>query len=520
MPNLDNSIDKKEVDILKAILKRILCAGLIFGITFIPVCNTLDQVIYTAYADEKTDTTEEEQGPQKSSNFKVRFQNGQSYSNESYGHNTIGNSACGPSSLCNALSAGGIAEVDVPTMCAQAVNWGARASTGTDMNKLLSKAKSTYGFSYTVSSSPDELFNHLLNGGVAILLSHSQPFTSGGHYIAAIGITDNGQQAVIADSYWYSSKKAKFENAGFVVVSDGIVLGKKQQISNKADHTYWLINSKGNVSERAQFSASRVAMTVADAFDWSEGSENRESAWDVYTMTDWKSLGDRIQFGQDGSMAKANVSDEFREKYQNMVEDILNEMNESNQFPNSYHHDKTQYREIILAMAYVLSDNGSAEEPDVCNFKKYIRGGSAISDPQASFYRLCREYLSTESQYLSSFRGGETPDVYDTHSGMTAVIQGTVFHYTDNGVTQNYVTSNASYSADTAKEFSKKYLEAFKNNPENPNWPEVLTEPGFLEGLLNGITGDSFKGKLNTFAEDVLKVYEAVKSAGAMTVTG
>ena len=139
-------------------------------------------------------------------NYNVKFQTEQKYKNVQYGGNSIYNSACGPASLCNALSALGIAEVDIPTMCRLAVSCGARVDGGTVMATLLKAAAPKYGFECRTTSKNAELLAHLNAGGVAIMNQGNAygVFANGGHYVAAVKAT--GETITVLDSYWNSTK--------------------------------------------------------------------------------------------------------------------------------------------------------------------------------------------------------------------------------------------------------------------------------------------------------------------------
>lgn len=138
--------------------------------------------------------------------YTCRMQKPASYQNKKYGQGTIGSSGCGPAALVNALRNAGIADVSVPTMCKYAVSVGARVDGGTDMNTLIRKAASKYGFEYVKTSKNDDLMAHLRAGHTAILYNgNTHPwFTTGGHYTAALGLS-NGK-IVVADSLYYPNK--------------------------------------------------------------------------------------------------------------------------------------------------------------------------------------------------------------------------------------------------------------------------------------------------------------------------
>lgn len=139
--------------------------------------------------------------------YTVKMQKPASYANNSYGSRTIGSSACGPSALCNCLANGGIADVSVPTMCKLAVSCGARQTGGTVESVLLKAAGSKYGFTYKSTSKNAELLAHLKAGGTAVCYcgGNYPLFSTGGHYVAAVGVDSSGK-VIIADSLYYSNK--------------------------------------------------------------------------------------------------------------------------------------------------------------------------------------------------------------------------------------------------------------------------------------------------------------------------
>lgn len=124
-----------------------------------------------------------------------------------YGSNTAYNSACGPSALCNALSALGIAEVTIPTMCKFSEAHGARVEGGTAMRTLLDAAAPVYRFEYRTTNKNAELLEHLRSGGVAIMNQGSayKVFSNGGHFVLARSV-DQYDVVTVWDSYWTSTK--------------------------------------------------------------------------------------------------------------------------------------------------------------------------------------------------------------------------------------------------------------------------------------------------------------------------
>lgn len=139
--------------------------------------------------------------------YTIKMQKPASYAGNAYGSGTIGSSGCGPAALCNCLANAGIADVSIPTMCRLAVSCGARQSGGTVEETLLKTASGKYGFTYSSTSKNAELLSHLKAGGTAICYcGGTYPlFSTGGHYVAAVGVDSNGK-IVVADSLYYTGK--------------------------------------------------------------------------------------------------------------------------------------------------------------------------------------------------------------------------------------------------------------------------------------------------------------------------
>lgn len=161
----------------------------------------------------------------RTSKYTVTFQTETKYKTVSYGGNSVYNSACGPASLCNALRAAGIADVDLRTMCRLAVSCGARVDGGTDMQTLLKAASEKYGFSFTGTYKNADLRKHLQAGGTAILHAGSAYplFASGGHFVAAVAAS--GDVITVLDSYWYDGKytSTTLRRDNVTVVKKGVI---------------------------------------------------------------------------------------------------------------------------------------------------------------------------------------------------------------------------------------------------------------------------------------------------------
>jgi GH24 family phage-related lysozyme (muramidase) len=192
--------------------------------------------------DKKVSTT-------STKSYSVTFQTEEKYKNVKYGNNTVYNSACGCASLCNALRAAGIADVDLLTMCKESAGAGARVDGGTLEDVLLDATKVNYGFTWTATSKNAELLAHLKSGGVAILHAGSEHklFSNSGHFVAAVAAS--GETITVLDSYWYDGKytSTTLRKNNVKVLSKGVITTSLTQCGKAtADRSpsYYLISAK------------------------------------------------------------------------------------------------------------------------------------------------------------------------------------------------------------------------------------------------------------------------------------
>ena len=99
---------------------------------------------------------------------------------------------------------------------------GARVSGGTDMGLLAKRTAERYGLSVTATSALSELRAHLAAGGMAIAnVAGRGMFSTGGHYIAALGIL--GGRVCFADPGLYTGKYGTAKRRGYVTVSGDLI---------------------------------------------------------------------------------------------------------------------------------------------------------------------------------------------------------------------------------------------------------------------------------------------------------
>lgn len=147
---------------------------------------------------------------------------GLAYVAKGYPRATIKSSGCGVCAAVNVIGALTHRCIPVRVMRDIAINCGARVSGGTDMRRLADTICSSYGMKWKASNSIEELQAHLHNGGVAICNASGRgTFSTGGHYITALGILDG--KICIADSALYTGKYSTAARRSKVTVSGDLI---------------------------------------------------------------------------------------------------------------------------------------------------------------------------------------------------------------------------------------------------------------------------------------------------------
>lgn len=236
-----------------------------------------------------------------------------------------------------------------------------------------------------------------------------------------------------------------------------------------------------------------IAMSITAvtyASDWEGWTEDKkEEAWTVYTTTDWNEVSSlNFTINTDGSIASADIPDDFRDKYANIVTAMLEDSSLSTVYFDAENpRNKTAYSELLLAMGYTLYEKGNGllneEETDVCYIKQFINDQASIEDPEDSFYELFRRLIAAERLYCNNnLEGAQTYSIYSNDENLAAVIQGVLYG-------SKYSKENETYTRENADEY-------YKNN-----------ESTILR-------------KWDGFADDVLGRYRAVRSNTEHSVVG
>lgn len=247
----------------------------------------------------------------------------------------------------------------------------------------------------------------------------------------------------------------------------------------------------GSFTAALVLSLSITALVYAE--DW-EGwtDDTKEEAWTVYTTTDWNSVsGLNFAVNSNGSIASADVPDDFREKYANVVEQVLEDSSLSTIYFNEENHrDKTCYSELLLAIGYALYDHGNSlfnkEEVDVCYINEFVSTQYTVNSPKDSFDALFKRFVTAENFYRDNFLEVESEEpaqysIYSNDEYLASVIQGVLY--------RGYSSQNETYSRSSAKEYYENHKSDILEN-----W--------------------------NGFADDVLNRYSAVRSNSDHSIVG
>lgn len=234
-----------------------------------------------------------------------------------------------------------------------------------------------------------------------------------------------------------------------------------------------------------------ICLVPAYADDW-EGwtADKQEEAWTVYVATEWDTVPDLNFSVSGGSIASADVPDDFREEYGPVVDSVLADSSLTTVYYDSTNRrNKSPYKELLLAMGYTLNKKGEfdnmldTEDRDVCFVNKYVNASASIYDAEDSFEALFRRLINAERSYCNNhLQEAQAYSIYSNDDYLAAVVQGTLYG-------AKYLKENASYSSDNANAFY------------SANKSSVLV-------------------KWNGFADEVLSIYSAVRSVNDHTVVG
>lgn len=208
---------------------------------------------------------------------------------------------------------------------------------------------------------------------------------------------------------------------------------------------------------------------------WNE--ENKENAWTVYATTDWTRMNEYLNFANEESTIKANVSDSFRNQ---LEETIKNALNDPALSEGTY--PKETYVELLLAIADQM--NGMfLPEYDIFHVNDYMNAYAVITSREQSTKWMYNRIRLCEMRYNQN--SAESSDLYVKNNALYLITQGAIY---GPDYVQNAAVNHIIYS----KESAQAYFEAHKDN--------------YIFSAANA-----------DFAEKTLNKYTTVKAIGHIT---
>lgn len=240
-----------------------------------------------------------------------------------------------------------------------------------------------------------------------------------------------------------------------------------------------------------------IQPSIADNSDNFKGwtDYNKESAWTVYSLTDWGKL-DGINFSKDGSFSKASVTQKFRDLYEPAVKKVLSGKN----VPNGLYSSK-EYKELILAILSTLDDKGIVtggynayktetkifNDESFYNWKRaklsstygIVRYEEVTKENEEAILNIYKKYINAETIFVKKYgAGNDKVTIYDPDNRLGTIIQAIIY-------SDKYLDKHDEYSEKDAKKF-------YDSNKEKTLCSQ----------------------EVNDFAKEVLKIFSGVSAEG------
>ena len=182
-------------------------------------------------------------------------------------------------------------------------------------------------------------------------------------------------------------------------------------------------------------SSAMIGVSAAGNFEgWND--DNRMNVWDVYTITDWKSMKDDLVLGNEKSTTEAIQISPQVEALRSKVRKTLKGIDNSVGL-----YKNTSYTNLMLAMIQVVS-NGNPDLKDPCQVRKYINPSlpEETMTAEKSIKHMFLRLVACEKAHV-----GET-SIYRNDAGLQSVIQGVI-------TLPDYTKKYKDYSSANAQEY-------------------------------------------------------------------
>ena len=175
---------------------------------------------------------------------------------------------------------------------------------------------------------------------------------------------------------------------------------------------------------------------------------NREDAWAVYTMTDWKSMKEYLELDNLKSKTDA-VNLSFRvSKLRDIVKNTLENMD-----PSYGMYKNTSYTNMILAIIQVLA-NGNPDDNDPCMVRTYIEPRMPEEDITAE---KSIEIMMKRISLCEEMSEGDV-NIYSKDKVLLSVVQGCI-------TLPEYTKKNKEYTVENAQSYIDENKHRLYGNP-------------------------------------------------------
>ncbi|MCC2255965.1 hypothetical protein LKD70_16355 [Ruminococcus sp. CLA-AA-H200] len=249
---------------------------------------------------------------------------------------------------------------------------------------------------------------------------------------------------------------------------------------------------------------------AADGFErWDE--ETKRNAWDVYVVTEWTKLGNRLMFGRVSGEIHADVSAAAR-NYETLVIEVLESM-------DGGVYDSKDYVELMLAILDVIGNPSDYSDPYQIN--RWFNPERETNQEDSIRY-VAQRLFAAESAYFDAY-GEVSP--YTNNGALQSVIQGIMYgtQYTRENQEYTQESSQSWYDAhhqeyiDSGVEkdpfFAKKVSDLYTTVGVTGSYNGTVTEE--MQRIVDIASSHGVSGTSGMCAEWVTRVYQA---AGASTI--
>lgn len=208
--------------------------------------------------------------------------------------------------------------------------------------------------------------------------------------------------------------------------------------------------------------------------EWTK--EKKEAVFTSYALSNWGSIKG-LTFAENGSYAESKVPNDFRKKYQSVIQTALLQSE-----VNGIYGQK-EYTELMLCILYELKSY-ELESADKFGYNKFISAFPVIGNDYQGISAIYKKLVDSEKYYLSVDEG-RICSIYTPDASLGVVLQGMFYGH-------KYLDKYEEYTPEEANQFEQEHSDSI-----------YFCLAGSYDLFVRSAT----------FAQDVLLQYKAV-SAG------